>query len=197
MFQAIASMLSQTIDIYLKVNSSEVRRRRFGRTMYAIYLALEDIEGSIDGVELALNGRTKFSDVWFYSTLSKYAKQVNDSIGRLAGLFEAESWDFWELRKRPELLRRLDIYDRELVDVMCKAWFLDGGFVEALHRLGLYADFDRKVLRLLDEEFDPTKHGFGRRVKPSQAIFDPQKKADMNTLTSIITEARQSVQAAK
>jgi hypothetical protein len=166
-FQAIASMLSKSIDIYLKINSTDVRRRKFGKTMYDIYRSLGDVDASMEKIRHAILIQAKEAHDRYVMTetvswLSPVAKEVNKSIGKLAELMEAESWDFWDIATRPELLRRISVFDQDLVMVVADAWFEDGGFVEALARLGLFGHFDRKVLRLLDAEFDPKKHGAGR-----------------------------------
>lgn len=50
MFEAIASLVAKTIDIYLKANSPEVRRRKIFKRLVVVYQSLGDISDGINRI---------------------------------------------------------------------------------------------------------------------------------------------------
>jgi hypothetical protein len=187
MFSAIATVLSKTIDVYLKMNSSEAARRRFGRDIFRVYEGLDELAAAMSETAILIESAADVANMDdLLRLISREAERTNAAIGKVAGAMRIESMDLFQARRSEGALRRIGIYDPELVDRFLDAWFFDGGFVEALLHLGLHEDFDRHVLRLRDVEFDPALHGFaatpGYAVEPEDAVYDlavPQNRAEL------------------
>jgi hypothetical protein len=123
-------------------------------------------------------------------------------VHQFARPLEHEARDWFQLGHQPKRLQALGIYDPELVHTYTRAWFGDGGFVEALRKLGFEAEFSSKVIRLVDAAFDPTSKRFGYEVKPSTEAFDLTKPNDVTRLNGriqaterVAQEARESLRA--
>jgi hypothetical protein len=127
------------------------------------------------------------------AALSEQIRILSGAIGRLASLMGAESWEFWELRKRPDLLQKVGIFDPSLVETLLHAWFLDGGFIEGLHKLGLHQDIDRHVLKLYDARFDPVDHWVGWQIEPEETVFDLSQPQDVDAFLEILDNSRVAV----
>lgn len=243
MFSAITSLLNKTIDIFLKINSGEGRRRRFTKDIFNTYKALdeiaqalgkitltiEDIAGITEDLErsvldrrgpdfvitrghssagylkiqtyqLAENGteqltpttRVKYRDI-LPSVLSSDIRRLNKAISKLASIMSAESWDLFQLQHQSDKLRALGIYDDEIVSTFNSAWFADGGFVEALHFLGLDQEIDGKVLMLRDAEFDPRTSPHGYKVKGDETQFCLDNKIDVAAFLDLTTKCQNDV----
>jgi hypothetical protein len=59
MIQAITSLIGKTIDVYLKINSSESRRRKFAKDFFGIYKGLNEVIDSLDQIKELINRITK------------------------------------------------------------------------------------------------------------------------------------------
>jgi hypothetical protein len=179
MLQAIGTLLSKTIDVYLQLSSPEVRQRKLGKQLFKLYSCLDDVEacmtalrnvvvaiadsddqapffhivhrlpGSVDIHSLSSTGEmdilvrsvdergdettTEYRRVlqrdFLPAAMSAQISALSQAIGDLSKIMEAEAWELWH---QPELLKRVDVFQPGLGNVVVDAWFMDGGFVEAL-----------------------------------------------------------------
>ncbi|MBD6618972.1 hypothetical protein FNW02_24910 [Komarekiella sp. 'clone 1'] len=243
MLNAITSMLTKTIDVFLKINSSESRRRNFAKDMFGAYKALDEIAHALYGIDstikyitgvdqeifklfnrvtlpeyLLVNSmsseglleiQTRYLDENGLEKVSQPRKielnqilpvllesnirYFNNAIGKLTQIMKIESWDLFKIQHQPEKLKALEIYDEKLVRKFTNAWFEDGGFVEALFKLGLHQEIDGKVLKLLDAEFNPNSSLFGYEVEPQETIFDLTHTKDVEAFLKHTARCRNTV----
>jgi hypothetical protein len=249
MLNAITSMISKTIDIFLKVNSAESRRRKLSKNLFEVYKALDEIVGSLEDIETTIRRITKLDDksIWSFDRgglpeyvvvrswssagtiqiqtlyldehgseklspiremkqeeilpllLSTNIRTLNQALGRLSRIMSAESWNLWNAQHKPEMLKALEIYDKTVVNTFIRAWFEDGGFIEALYDLGLYQEVDGN-LRVLDATFDPYTSPHGYAVEYEETRYDLANPDDVDSFLKktasckrIVAEARDTV----
>lgn len=248
MLSAIGSMLSKTIDVFLKINSAEGRRRRFAKDVFAVYNSLDEIVQALDAIAVTVKDvaglneskdssifdrgpmpeylletsrssdgtvelqtyylgddgterlspkkRVKFDDM-LAAVLSNDIRRLNRAIGKLARIMEAESWDLFQLQHQPEKLKALGIFDDNLISTFTRAWFADGGFVEALHHLRLDQELDGKVLKLVDAEFQPRTSPNGYDVDGHETEFSLENGDDALAFLELTTKCKSSVAEAR
>ena len=97
--------------------------------------------------------------------IAKDIRDLNRCIGTLAAIMSAESFDLFQLQHQSDKLKALGIFDEKIVSSFTRAWFDDGGFVEALRWLGLDQEIGGKVLNLRDAKFDPGSPTWGHEVE--------------------------------
>jgi hypothetical protein len=244
---AISTLVSKTIDVFLKINSAESRRRKFSKDIFAVYGALDDIaqvlcamemtveelaglrdpvrarfrdrripgyvvgaafwpEGIVelqtyqlgeDGAErLSPRIRVDWTDI-LPAVLSSDLRNLNRAIGTLSRLMVAQSFDLFQLQHQPDKLKALGIFDEKLVKTFTRAWFSDGGFVEALCYLRLDQEIDGKVLRLLDADFDPQTSPLGYDVDGVETRFSLDDRRDVAAFLELCRKCRGAVVEAR
>lgn len=196
MIEAINTLISKTIDIFLKINSSEHRRRKFSKDIYQVYNELINVSSAlekIDNLILIIDKQNPLDD--FEILFKKELEFLQNSFGKIAGILSAESWDLFQINHQPELLKAINIYDTKLVDTFNHAWFLDGGFVELLYRLKIVLP-QKRILKLIDKEFNPNNPTHGYAIKPKDYEFNLDKKSDRNKFKKILLDCKNSVDIA-
>lgn len=168
---------------------ADIRALALTGEMDLIALSLDE-----KGVEHATEYRGVLQRDFMPAALSAQIRVLNRAIGKSSNLMQAEAW---ELLNRPELLKRLDVFQPGLSRIILHAWISDGGFVEVLLRLGLHQDIDGRVLRLLDKRFDPRSHLHGYEIEPDEATYDLTNQSQVDELVQIIDSSRVAVGAAR
>ena len=249
MLGAISSIIDKTIDTYLKINSSEGKRRKLAKQLFEVYKALDEVVDAIDSIQLTVKDisqqdeKTTFNRLnqprlpdyirvrsWSstgsltYETLfldeqgsekispkreidqrrllpallSNEIRMLNKAFGKIARIMEAESWELFHARYKPEKLKALSIYDEELADTFVHAWFMDGGFIEALMRLGIHHEIDGRVLKLRDAEFGtPQTACHGYEVIPDEAIYDLRNPGQVEEFLRFSQSCKVAVERAR
>ncbi|UJB72242.1 hypothetical protein HRE53_26865 (plasmid) [Acaryochloris sp. 'Moss Beach'] len=157
------------------------------------YLEIQTYQLAENGTEqITPAKRVKYRDI-LPSVLSSDIRRLNKAISKLANIMSAESWDLRGLHHQPDKLRALGIYDDAIVSTFNRAWFADGGFVEALFRLGLDQEIDGKVLMLRDAEFDPRTSPYGYKVKGDETRFSLDNTTDVAAFIDLTTKCQNDV----
>jgi hypothetical protein len=193
MFDAITSLLSKTLDGILKINSSEMRRRRLGRFMFQLYERLGEAAQGLDRLEQTIRARDVYSVDSLYNTVDLEIANCSGPIGQLSHMLSTETWDLFQAQSQPDRLRAMGIYDPELVNLLVRAWFSDGGFVEALLRLGLKTDIGRRELTVLDATFSESDRRHGYEIEHSSRSFKLDHATDVETFLELLASTRQSI----
>jgi hypothetical protein len=250
MLNAITSLLTKTVDIFLKINSGENRRRKFSKHIFEVYKALADVGDSLNRIEslLTLSSESKaFSEYDAFSILEKtplpdcvqvrgysYGKIVlammsldpltfgsttntvelepiealplflseelaflQNRFATIAWIMEAESGELFQAQHQPHLLRALEIYDAGLVQTFTRAWFLDGGFIEALRGLRVTYEANSTQIHSTDAEFDPNDNRFGYDIKPSSKYFNISNDKERQAFITLLTDCKVAVEKAR
>lgn len=250
MLSAITSLVSKTIDVFLKLNSGEARRRKFSKDIFDVYSALSDVERSLARIEDLLSfaaepdalddydayvllsktplpdyvslqgyseGRVMLTanaiDIETFQAhretdkfeptqalplfLSEELKFLVRSFARVAHVLESESMDLCQAQHQPKVLETLGIYDADLVRVFTRAWFLDGGFVNALRGFGITHDAPNAAITMTDAEFNPSDPTHGYAIVPDERHFSLNTKQEREKLQAILTECKRTVTDAK
>lgn len=248
MLDAISSVISKTIDVYLKINSSEERRRKFAKQLFEVYNSLDEVVDAIDKIQIIVKdiGQSKKEKVSFnlcgslpdyidvhewsypdnltYTTffldergserispprkinqrdllsvsLSKEIRTLNKAFGKIASIMETESCELWDAENKPKKLKAISIYDKELADTFIHAWFLDGGFIEALFRMGINPEFDSKILKLKDAKFGtPRTACYGYEVVLDETTYDLRKSDQIEDFLSFSQTCKVKVEEAR
>lgn len=250
MLSAITSLVTKTVDIFLKINSSESRRRKFSKHLFEVYKALTDVANSLSRIEglLALSSEpTKFSEYDAYLILGKtplpdYVRVSGYSSGKvvlvtmsldpltfgstsktaelepiealpiflseeltflrnsfatIAEIMRTESHDLFQAQHQPDILRALEIYDAKLVQTFTRAWFLDGGFVEALMGFRISYEADSMQIQTADAEFDPNDGRAGYEIEPKYESFCIAKEKDRQKFLELLNECKSAVEEAQ
>ncbi len=195
MASAVASIVSKTVDVLLKIQSTESRKQRWAKLLFSVYGALGDIEASMYNITQTLIKPEDRNDI--AAELKRDVETFQAGIAKLSNLMGQETWDLFQLQSQPEKLKAMGIFDQEVTNVLIKAWFMDGGFVEAFHRMGLSYMFDQKIMRMTDAPFDPSSSVHGYAVKVTKTDFSLKKKADVQRLISILSGSRSEVVTAR
>jgi hypothetical protein len=145
------------------------------------------------GKELLSEKRTVLQHQLLPLALAHDIRELNKSIHKLAAIMGDETFVLFQLQHRTDELKALGIFDDKLVSAMIKAWFLDGGFVEALRHLGFEQEFDSNTLRMLDAPFDPKSGKYGYEVKPVKTVFSLEKPKDIQKLIALINKSQTAV----
>lgn len=122
--------------------------------------------------------------------IRRHISDFSEGVHQFVRPLSHEAWEWFQLGHQPERLQALGIYDSEIVHVYTRAWFEDGGFVEALRGLGFEAEFSSKVIRLVDATFDPQSSPHGYAVKPSTRVFDLTKPDDVSEFLHRVRETQ-------
>lgn len=249
MLTAISSIISKTIDVFLKVNSSEGRRRKFAKQLFEVYSSLDEVVTAIGNIQLVIGdisqrgekpgydflSRLRFPEYirirswsskgsFFYETLyldqqgceqispeqeidqrlllpailSNEIRALNKAFRKIARIMEAESWELWDAHNQPDKLRALSIYDKDLADTFIHAWFQDGGFIEALMKLGMNHEIEGKVLKLRDAEFGtPQTACWGYEVSPDEAVYDLRDPTQVESFLTFSESCKSAVVKAR
>jgi hypothetical protein len=226
LISAITTLVANTIDLFLKINSSESRKRKFSKDLFTIYKSLEEVMNELNNIEFiikyinlinkkktvknleinfdGLNStpsilfiRSIYDEFVEYQILShnnkgleimsnpikvkkeellklllyKNVRSLTKTFTKIAKVMRAQSWELFQLQFKPELLKKLEIYDPTIVKTFTKAWFDDGGFVEALDRFGFKYELGGE-LELIDYKFDPSENIEGYNIEPNTEIYN-------------------------
>lgn len=260
MLDAISSAIYKTVDIYLKINSSERRRRKFAKQLFEVYKSLDDVVYAIDKIQLTVKeiGQRGKKEVTFelcesdygsiinksYTTLlpdyirikwksstgdlayetmfldehgserisptreinqrdllpvvlSSEIRMLNKAFVKIISIMEAESWELWHARSKPEKLKALSVYDTKLVDTFIHAWFADGGFVGRLYHMGIHQEFDSRILRLRDAKFEIPPTVYFDEVVPEETTYDLTKSDQIEAFLSYSQTCKVAVEEAR
>lgn len=276
MLSAISSMIGKTIDIFLRVNSSERRRKKFAKQLFDIYISLDEVVAAIDNIQLVVkdisqqdektdsvyqyvmkreNQRSKLQ--YFFqqgkktnfdplnqprlpeyirmiscsstgsltyvnrfldeqgvekasteyeidqrrllpAILSNEIRMLNKAFNKIAQIMEAESWELFHAQSKPRKLKALSVYDKKLADTFVRAWFTDGGFIEALLRLGIHYEIVGSVLKLRDAEFGtPQTPRSGFHVIPEETIYDLRNPDHVESFLTFSESCKVTVKRAR
>ena len=247
MASAVMSIVSKTVDVLLKIQSTESKRQKWGKLLFSVYNALGDVESTMYRIVTTL---TQFTEVgegtpFLFGTLhapdyiligsissngmmtvqtkllredgaetlseiknvpqrdllplvlSNDIQTFTAAFHKLSRLMGAETWDLFQVQNQPEQLKALGIYDEEVARVLIKAWFMDGGFVEAFNRIGLSYLFEEQLVRMSDAPFDPESNIHGYAVNLTETDYKLTDSEDVQRLISIVTPSRSAVVAAR
>jgi hypothetical protein len=195
MASAVISVISKTIDVVTKIKSTEGRKQRWAKALFGLYQALGEIDASLSTIASTLGHREVYLDVG--PAISADIEIFSLAIGKMSGVMGQETWDLFQLQNQPDKLQAIGIFDEKIVQVLIKAWFSDGGFVEAFNRIGLSYLFDQKLIRMTDAPFDPNSPVHGYAVKVTETDFRLDNDSDVKKLISIISDTRQAVGEAR
>lgn len=195
MASAVISIISKTVDVLTKIQSSESRKQRWGKLLFSVYQALGEIEATLSSISQTLEDRAVYVDVG--PSISGDIDAFGRAIRKLSGLMGHETFDLFQLQHQPEKLQALGIFDENIVHVLVTAWFADGGFVEAFHRIGLSYLFEQKLIKMTDAPFDPNSGVHGYAVEVTETTFSLDNEKDIQKLISIVTETRLAVTNAR
>ncbi|MDQ2855883.1 MAG: hypothetical protein M3R68_06120, partial [Acidobacteriota bacterium] len=62
MINAISTIISKTIDLFLKINSSESRRRKFAKDIFEVYKSLDEVVQALEGIESTIKQIAEIED---------------------------------------------------------------------------------------------------------------------------------------
>jgi hypothetical protein len=62
MISAITSLVGKTVDVFLKINSSEARRRKFAKDIFGVYKGLDEVIQSLNDIEATVRQIAKIDE---------------------------------------------------------------------------------------------------------------------------------------
>lgn len=178
-----------------KIQSTESRKQRWAKLLFGLYQALGDIETSLSLICSTLENKAVFVDVG--AQIAHNIEDFSRSIRKMSSLMGEGTFELFQIQNQPDKLQALGIFDENIAQVLIRAWFMDGGFVEAFKRIGLSYLFDQKVIRMKDAPFDPNSRVHGYAVKLNETDFRLDKDKDVQKLISIVVDTREAVGKAR